>query len=403
MAVVIGILSNNGAPCVEQPDSPEIDIGPATTLASASVNEYGRTLEETPELNGVAYEGMENIASVREIVVKRKFVCMKKDIPATLAWLASLTGGTIEYNAGVDGTKTIAGNFQLRGRVLFSSYSPSMAACTAEYVGAALDVNFLMPSGITFVKVSSKVWQIKIGTTVAKQYETATDGDGSGIVIAAGGVRYWDEIPSDVRASLPMTMSVLPVDDTQVDTRTPIWMNQYREIHLTVNGEIAKTWYVPCLGIFTRKLITPKRVLMGITEQEYADQSYAMTVPFNPAVNSERYAGNFRYVITGGTEISYVPSELTPAGLNFAGAGLADIANGPYLPPIVETVISPLPSTYTRYVFAGWDYEPVLTAVNNMNPADALVSLRWEQTTTRIRLIANGIDKVDMVLMEYDR
>jgi len=403
MGVIIGSLNSGGAPCVETPDSPEITIGGPVSLTSATQNEYGKTIRVTEESDAIKFADHADIANVRRVKIKRSFYCRKSDINATMAWLSTLSGSALKYSAGLAGEKTATGNFQLDGDVDFSSFSPSISVAKAEFTGAVLDVNFLFPSGLSFVTVDDMNSKIIVGTNTVAEYSTPSDGDGSGLSIVAGDVIYWDELDGELKNSLPMSATDLPEaeDDKEIPSQANVWMNQFRKIHLQMNGYILKTWYLPCLGTFERKRIVAKKLWRGITETEYVEQTYAVSVPFSPLVDPGRYGYDFQYS-QNGNSVEYGPGERTGEGsVHFGSYALPNLTGGTWTPTLERTVVSVTPRTYTRYYFAGWDYVSTLIQVANRSPADALVNLFWRTTSTHIQLVGTGFDKVENILMSH--
>lgn len=442
MGVMVGILRDGDAPCVETPESPEITISQPMTLVSAAYQNVGKTLTasgDVVDIDMAAFVNSCDIESVRQITVKRTFYCKKKDIPEVTLWLNSLVGGSIDYNAGADGVKTIAGGFRLVGSLKFTSYSPSISMAEAEYVGWALDCNFLFPPGLEFVRVDDTHYNIVLDDEVFTSYESSSVGDGSGLSFRAGRVMYWDEVPLPQRNSLAMCMDELPADAGSMSSSDVFYMLQYREIILALNGEALSTWYIPVLGLKERKRLFPQKVYMGITETQYVNQSYTMHGPVgmeNLEILYEEPAFRIVDVDTGQTypitqpspdvvidDPAPDPGEPVQADKNFADmpvglvakkrtqnravhvarAGIEYLAGGSWLPEPDYTVSNLIPVEHTRMVFIGWEYVPRLVSVSGKPSSDAAVSIQWRVSNSRVQLIAVGIDGEDQILMDMER
>lgn len=460
MGVIIGLLKDGDAPCVETNDSPQITISPPrthpTTVASCS-SRYGNAFD---------------LADVRDVEVKRKFVCKKSDIGAVMQWLGTLSGGTsVTYNAGADGTKTMAGVFNLTDKMTFSSVSPSFAEVEARFVGQVLDVNFLLPSGLTFNKVTDTKYSVKIGTEVVAEFESSAAGDGSGITIAPGDELFWNDLPAEIRAIVPETLDDIPTVAEDVPSASPYgwshswkwYMLAYRQIFLKINGEIAKTWYIPTLPVRRRRKYWPKAIYFGVTDAEFNSWSKSMpklygtldlsqendrlvgmplrkreytTVlvaenavlpsdpPFDMMLNETGSAivtgsGNPKQVFHQVSVEKIYPSA-KPAGEFYVVAGTEDYKkNGYWIPEYKWSVRWPEPNepyyfngachtvnwganpyTYKHYGLVGYafKYEDEYAWGS---PADALVTVKWTVEDGHYKLLAIGADGIENTLIDW--
>lgn len=407
MGVMVGILSNGSAPCVELPESPDITIGKPMAFVSTSYNSWTRKtiISDRTEVSvdEPVFRDHADIANVREIEVKRKFLCKKEDINEVLAWLATLSGGSVAYNAGADGEKTLAGGFQVSGKIKCASVSPTLEQIEVEFVGFVLDCNFLLPGGLAFTKVTDKKYQVVVGETVMAEYESSTDGDGSGLAIRAGRVLYWDEIAESARASLSMTLEDLPTSAEDVASTDVVYMLQYRELLFTINGEVISKWFIPCYGLTERKRLYIKPLYYGVTEAEYT-AGVALTAPVDLSLPNPRLGGDFVYATSfpGGTPVLENLPSPRQASVRQVGYGYADmINNGSWVPTFTQQVASVVPRTYTRYTQIGWDYVPTRVRVSGKPSTDALITVYWKEKDAAIQLCAVGVDKVERILMEY--
>lgn len=263
MGVVIGQLNTGSVPCVEKDDSPEVTISNPTLHALTRATVAKR------------WGNYANISAVRDISVKRKFIMLKENIPAVSAWLASLQGGPTEYNTGDGSTQALSGEFALDKEFKFASISPRMAECQVTFVGQVLDCNYSLPLGLKYTKISDRVYRVTLDDVTVKEYESATDGDGSGIEVRSGPILRWDELPLDIRDTVPMTHETLPTDDEVLElpsgpVRQPTYYpTHWRLLYLCVNGEVAKTWHIPTMPYGAQHGLIWQPVYYGITEAEW--------------------------------------------------------------------------------------------------------------------------------------
>lgn len=407
MGVMVGILSNGTAPCIETQDSPNILIGKPMVFVSTSYNAWTRKtiLSDRTEVSvdEPVFRDHADIANVREVEVTRKFQCKKSDINEVMAWLATLSGGSVEYNAGADGTANLAGGFQVSGKIKVSTVSPSMVQIEVAFVGFVLDCNFLLPSGLAFTKVDDRTYRVVVDDVVMQEYVSATDGDGTGLSIRAGRVVYWDEISEPAKASLRMTAEDLPTTAEEVTSTDTVWMLQYREILFTINGEVIRKWYIPCYGLTERKRLYIKPLYYGVTEEEYT-AGVALTAPVDLSLPNLRLGGDFVYETSfpGGTPVLENLPSPRQASVAQVGYGYADmINNGSWVPTFTQKVSSIVPRTYTRYTQIGWEYVPARVRVWGKPSTDALITVYWKEKDAAIQLCAVGVDKIERILMEY--
>lgn len=407
MGVMVGILSNGTAPCIETQDSPNILIGKPMVFVSTSYNAWTRKtiLSDRTEVSvdEPVFRDHADIANVREVEVTRKFQCKKSDINEVMAWLATLSGGSVEYNAGADGTANLAGGFQVSGKIKVSSVSPSMVQIEVAFVGFVLDCNFLLPSGLAFTKVDDKTYRVVVDDVVMQEYVSATNGDGTGLSIRAGRVVYWDEISEPAKASLRMTAEDLPTTAEEVTSTDTVWMLQYREILFTINGEVIRKWYIPCYGLTERKRLYIKPLYYGVTETEYA-AGVSLVAPIDLSGSNPRLKGELQYATSfpGGTPVLECLPIPRPTSSRQVGYGYADmISLGAWTPDTFVRVQSIVPQTYTRYTQIGWDYVPTRVRVSGKPSTDALVTVYWKEKDAAVQLCAIGVDKIERVLLEY--
>ena len=229
MGVIIGSLMDGSALCVEAPESPDIKISEPTDVELKSMGSLG------PD---IVY-GF--IGPARSVSVTRIFTLRKKDIAAVTNWIASLSGSSLEYNAGSDGDKIIAGDFRLDGEIAFKSNSPTLCTATATFIGQVLDCNFLLPSGLEFRNLSATESAIFIDNVERTRWTTKDKGDESGIVFKAGRALFWDEVPEPDRDGLLSNEAGEISPDADIPHAKWVYTASYRELHMTVNGYIVKT------------------------------------------------------------------------------------------------------------------------------------------------------------------
>lgn len=297
---MIGTIGTPTIPCVECPESPDIEISAPIVHGSAeweSASLYGNYRDTGP---------------VRDVVVKRRFYCLKKDINTVTSWLTSLSGvsASLAYNAGADGEKTIAGRFSLNGRVLFRSFSPTIAIAEANFIGIVLDCNYILAPGLSFVKETDKKYQIKIDSSIVEKLESVSDGDGSGISFDVGEMVSWFNLPDDIKKSMPKTVPELPANwkdlvlgqyryppanaNFVAAGLTELYFQRgayymlcwYKKIVQKINGETAATWYVrmPTCRDISEVSYAIKPLYYAVTQAE-RDAEIAGTHPFNSEIN----------------------------------------------------------------------------------------------------------------------
>ena len=267
--IILGILSEADAPCIEAPDSPEVKVGEAQTLLSTNTD------------NPPSSEFFQDIRSVRTVTVKRSFTCLKEDFHAVRNWLAGLDGRALQVNVGKNGKSVLAGGFRLTGPIEMASESPSLARVEAEWAGYILDCNIDLAPSIRFRKDSDTQWSIMCGDTVALTVNSSGPGDGTGLLIVPEETVTWDHLPDDVKQdATPSFVAVKDIPETaaqcaayvnggtaqytEIMSRNPetgkptssvtrqfsfptdpfAYRTKWRALRLKCNGEVAITWWV---------------------------------------------------------------------------------------------------------------------------------------------------------------
>jgi hypothetical protein len=406
MGVVIGVLSNGDAPCVESPKSPEVTIGVPESLPVKSESGNGPVAE-------YGY-----ISPAREMKIKRTMTCKKADFPAVSNWLSTLSGGSVEVNCGADGTRTIGGEFMLDGEMVFSSVSPSLMEVQATFIGKVMDCNFLLPSGLAFTKIDPTTYAIVIDDVERQRYTATGTGDGSGLTIRAGGIHYQTEIDNPASASLQPTFAEFPNDasDTSATgfSRT-FKMASYREINLCVNGEVAKTWHVPC-NIRTRHAeALSTQVWYGTTDAEFdASGIPVFTEPLDLSdATNDRLSGGVGVVRNYQDQWFNRERPITkPVGIAYSWYGYQEMLNdASWSPDTQRRARWPFGETYPykyrrywlvglawvpRYNVYGWGYMP-------HTQAQSTVILNWLSRNGRVQLVAQGSDGLQTSLLDFVR
>lgn len=268
--IILGILSECGAPCIEAPDSPHISTGEAETLLSSDTD------------NPPSSEFFQDIRSVRAITVKRVFTCLKEDYNDVRNWLAGLDGRALQVNVGKNGKSVLAGGFRLTGPIEMQSESPSLGKVEAEWRGYILDCNIDLAPSISFRKDSDTQWSILCGDTVVLTATSNGPGDGSGLLIVPGEIVTWNHLPDDVRETAPeydLISSKFPSTPEECiavmhggsysgyyaasrskgngwESSSSRWINvtfpsdhfallsKWKALRLVCNGEVVVTWWV---------------------------------------------------------------------------------------------------------------------------------------------------------------
>lgn len=409
MGVIIGSLMEDSALCVEAPESPDIKISEPTDVELKSMGAVG------PDV------GYGFIGPARSISVTRIFTLRKKDIAAVTNWIASLSGSSLEYNAGSDGDKIIAGDFRLDGEIAFKSNSPTLCTATATFIGQVLDCNFLLPSGLEFRNLSATESAIFIDNVERTRWTTKDKGDESGIVFKAGRALFWDEVPAPDRESLQVSYSGEINPDAEATPRmTLAYSSSYREIHLTVNGYIVKTWYVPCYMRHRVRAIYPRGIWYGQTQDEYdADGPPVFTELTDLSdANNPRLSGGMNPRTYSYGTLSHWRDTLAPlpAGEVFQWLGYSSIVNPNQFPdgwtPTVSQVLrwheptwGKNPNPYSRIYLIGYGW--VSSGVSEAwwspfhSDDEITVSLGWARTDEGIFLTAIGANGQTNTLLEY--
>lgn len=398
MGVIIGSLMDGSALCVEAPESPDIKISEPTNVELKSMGELG------PD---IVY-GF--IGPARSVSVTRIFTLRKKDIAAVTNWIASLAGSSLEYNAGSDGDKIIAGDFKLDGEIAFKSNSPTLCTATATFIGQVLDCNFLLPSGLEFRNLSSTVSAVFVDNVERTRWTTPDKGDESGIVFKAGRALFWDEVPEPDRDGLLMNEGGEISPDADIPQDKIIFMASYRELHMTVNGYIVKTWYIPTKIRHRVRMLVPIQIWYGITDDEYLADG--VPVFDNPLDLSD--SANPRLY---GRELETLPDSWLkqrptqkPNGLVYQWFGYSQMANGePWSPNKSislrwdEQEYGKRPYDHTRLFLVGIAWTPLYEYYSPpfYNNEEITVSVGWAKTDDGIYLTAIGANGQIITLLEY--
>jgi hypothetical protein len=409
MGVIIGSLMDDSALCVEAPESPDIKISEPTNVGLNSMGAVG------PD---VVY-GF--IGPARTVSVTRIFTLRKKDIAAVTNWIASLSGSSLEYNAGSDGDKIIAGDFKLDGEITFKSNSPTLCTATATFIGQVLDCNFLLPSGLEFRNLSATESAIFIDNVERTRWTTKDKGDESGIVFKAGRALFWDEVPEPDRDGLPVGDAADISPDADIPLARFIPTASYRELHMTVNGYIVKTWYIPTKIRNRARAMEPKPIWYGITEDEYlADGIPVFDSPLDlsDSTNPRLYGGATNDPETWWRQMP-IPK---PDGVIYQWFGYSQMVNGePWSPkrstgsgtplPFVlrlrwsEQLYGKRPYDHSRMYLIGYAWQFMYSSEYRWSPfyndEQLTVSVGWAKTDDGIYLTAIGSNGQIITLLEY--
>lgn len=409
MGVIIGSLMEDSALCVEAPESPDIKISEPSNVKLNSMGAIG------PD---VVY-GF--IGPARSVSVTRIFTLRKKDIAAVTNWIASLSGSSLEYNAGSDGDKIIAGDFRLDGEIAFKSNSPTLCTATATFIGQVLDCNFLLPSGLELRNLSATESAIYIDNAERTRWTTKDKGDESGIVVKAGRALFWDEVPAPDRESLQAYYSGEINPDAEATPRMArAYSSSYREILLAVNGYTVKTWYVPCYMRHRVQAIYPLGIWYGQTQEEYDSDGppvFTELTDLSDANNPRLSGGKNLRKYSYGT-ISHWRDTLAPlpAGEVFQWLGYSRIVNPDQFPdgwtPTVSQVVrwheptfGKNPNPYSRIYLIGYGWVSSVVFERWWSPFhsddEVTVSLGWARTDEGIFLTAIGSNGQIITLLEY--
>ena len=401
MGVIIGSLMEDSALCVEAPESPDIKISEPSNVGLNSMGAVG------PD---VVY-GF--IGPARSVSVTRIFTLRKKDIAAVTNWIASLSGSSLEYNAGSDGDKIIAGDFRLDGEIAFKSNSPTLCTATATFIGQVLDCNFLLPSGLEFRNLSATESAIFINDVERTRWTTKDKGDESGIVFKAGRALFWDEVPEPDRDGLLMNEGGEISPDADIPQANFVFTASYRELHMTVNGYIVKTWYIPTKIRNRARAMRPVPIWYGITEDEFlADGIPVFDAPLDlsDTTNPRLYGGATEY--DGGWRQMPIPK---PDGVIYQWFGYSQMVNGePWSPSrsiklrwneILNGNTLPRPYDHTRMYLIGYAWQFMYSYEYKWRPfyndEQLTVSVGWAKTDSGIYLTAIGSNGIVNTLLEY--
>ena len=403
MGVIIGSLMDDSALCVEAPESPDIKISEPSNVELKSMGAV------CPDV------GYGFIGPARSVSVTRIFTLRKKDIAAVTNWIASLSGSSLEYNAGSDGDKIIAGDFRLDGEITFKSNSPTLCTATATFIGQVLDCNFLLPSGLEFRNLSATESAIFIGNVERTRWTTKDKGDESGIVFKAGRALFWDEVPEPDRNGLLLDEAGEISPDGDIPHAHFIFTAAYREIHMTVNGYIIKTWYIPTKIRQRIMGIKPTPIWYGITEDEFLANGppvFDDLLDLSDSTNPRLYGGATQY--KGGSQDPAIQWKQMPIpkpdGQIYQWYGYSQLVNGNTWSPnrsIVlrwdEQLYGKRPYNHTRMYLVGrvWQFIKSYSWRPSYSDDEMTVSLGWARTDEGIFLTAIGSNGQIITLLEY--
>lgn len=395
MGVIIGSLMEDSALCVEAPESPDIKISEPTDVELKSMGSLG------PD---VVY-GF--IGPARSVSVTRIFTLRKKDIAAVTNWISSLSGSSLEYNAGSDGDKIIAGDFRLDGEIAFKSNSPTLCTATATFIGQVLDCNFLLPSGLEFRNLSATESAIFIDNVERTRWTTKDKGDESGIVFKAGRALFWDEVPEPDRDGLLSYEAGEISPDADIPHAPYIRTASYREIHMTVNGYIVKTWYIPTKIRRRVRTMGPKPIWYGITEDEYlADGTPIFDAPLDlsDSTNPRLYGGATQGYQSWMRQMP-IPK---PDGVIYQWFGYSQMLNGETWRPSRSIMLrwdelqhGKRPYDHSRMYLVGYAWQSYEYYWGQYSNEEITVSVGWAETDDGIYLTAIGANGQIITLLEY--
>lgn len=397
MGVIIGSLMEDSALCVEAPESPDIKISEPSNVELKSMGAVG------PDV------GYGFIGPARSVSVTRIFTLRKKDIAAVTNWIASLAGSSLEYNAGSDGDKIIAGDFRLDGEIAFKSNSPTLCTATATFIGQVLDCNFLLPSGLEFRNLSATESAIFIDNVERTRWTTKDKGDESGIVFKAGRALFWDEVPEPDRDGLLMNEGGEISPDADIPQASYISTASYRELHMTVNGYIVKTWYIPTKIRRRAMAMVQKPIWYGITEDEYlADGTPAFDSPLDlsDSTNPRLYGGATQGSYENWLRQMPIPK---PDGPIYQWFGYSQMVNGETWRPSRSIMLrwdelmhGKRPYDHSRMYLVGYAWQSSVSPWRPFYADDEItVSLGWARTDKGLFLTAIGANGQIITLLEY--
>lgn len=263
MGVIIGSLNDGSVPCVESPDSPKITIGKPTAQFVKSIS------GSLP----LGQYGM--ISPCREVKLSRKFTARKMDLSSTLQWLSSIEGSYAKLNCGADGERYLRGDFYLDGEIDGTPTSPTLMEVSANFISTILDCNFILPSGLSIVKIDATDSAIKIDGAIRQTYSSREPGDESGLMLKPGPIHFPDEIGGDLEDGFLRQQGVTISAEADPDF-VAVNIHPYRAIDLCINGEVAKRWWIPCNAKTRYESIYARNVYYGITNAEYAESGVPM-------------------------------------------------------------------------------------------------------------------------------
>lgn len=399
MGVIIGSLMDDSALCVESPESPDIKISEPSNVGLNSIGAVG------PD---VVY-GF--IGPARSVSVTRIFTLRKKDIAAVTNWIASLAGSSLKYNAGSDGDKIIAGDFKLDGEVAFKSNSPTLCTATATFIGQILDCNFLLPSGLEFRNLSATESAIFIDNAERTRWTTKDKGDESGIVFKAGRALFWDEVPEPDRDGLLLNEAGEISPDADIPQASFISTASYRELHMTVNGYIVKTWYIPTKIRYRFRGMKPKPIWYGITEDEYLADGIPIfyePLDLSDSTNPRLYGG----ATSGPLDLFHQMPIPKPDGVIYQWFGYSQLVNGEQWSPKrsivlrwIEQLYGKRPYDHSRMYLVGYAWQFMYSSEYAWRPfyndEQLTVSVGWAKTDDGIYLTAIGSNGSVNTLLEY--
>ena len=231
----------------------------------------------------------------------------------------------------------------------------------------------------------------------------------------AGRALFWDEVPEPDRYGLLMNDAgdISPDADIPIDryyylSMPYIFMASYRELHMTVNGYIVKTWYIPNKIRNRGRGMAQKPIWYGITEDEYlADGMPIFDDPLDlsDSTNPRLYGGATNDPETWWRQMP-IPK---PDGQVYQWFGYSQMINGEPWSPTRSTVLrwreqlyGKRPYDHSRMYLIGYAWQ---SSVSPWCPFHAdyeiTVSLGWARTDEGIFLTAIGANGQIITLLEY--
>jgi hypothetical protein len=261
---------------------------------------------------------------------------------------------------------------------------------------------------LEFRNLSATESAIFIDNVERTRWTTKDKGDESGIVFKAGRALFWDEVPEPDRDGLPEGDAADISPDADIPLARFISTASYRELHMTVNGYIVKTWYIPTKIRDRGRGMEPKPIWYGITEDEFlADGIPVFDDPLDlsDSTNPRLYGGATNDPETWWGQMP-IPK---PDGVIYQWFGYSQMVNGePWTPKRSirlrwnELVMRrKRPYDHSRMYLIGYAWQFTSAYRPFHNDELTTVSVGWAKTDDGIYLTAIGSNGQIITLLEY--